>query len=121
MDGTRHERTKIMACETMRKPGQSLQDRMDQVRRALSRLEAQLTQGRVKVTIAPNGAVAFQGWTDRDDVSDVCAYRSLTATGSSALRMAVTRAESMSGRRVNATAVAAGHHSHDGGRTWERH
>jgi len=112
-----------MACETVRKPGQTLQDRMREVQRALARLESALTQGRVRVKIAPNGAVTFAGWstTDRDDVSDVCAYRSLAATGSSALRMAVTRAEASSGRRVNAQAVAAGYHSHDGGSSWGRH
>lgn len=112
-----------MACESMRKPGQSLQARIDEVRKALARLETQISAGKVRVTIGPNGAVAFAGWApgERDDVTDACAYRTLTASNSWALRQAVARAEAMSGRKVNARAVAEGHHSHDGGHTWEKH
>jgi len=110
-----------MACESMRRPGQSLTERINEVKRAMSRLEAQIAAGKVRVNIAPNGAIAFAGWTDRDGVTDACAYRTLSASNSVPLRMAVTRAEGMSGRRVNANAVAAGHHSHDGGHTWEKH
>lgn len=110
-----------MACESMRKPGQSLQARIDEVRKAMKRLEAQIAAGRVKIAIAPNGAVAFTGWADRDSVTDACAYRTLSAANSIPLRQAVMRAEAMTGRKVNARAVAEGHHSHDGGKTWERH
>jgi hypothetical protein len=110
-----------MACESMRQPGQSLSERIDQVKKALARLETELTAGRVKVAIAPNGALAFAGWKDRDNVSDACAYRTLTASNSWALRQSVARAEAMSGRKVNARAIAGGHHSHDGGNTWEKH
>lgn len=112
-----------MACGSMVKPGQTLAGRMAEVKASLARLEQALAGGRVRVGIGPNGAVTFQGWavTDRDDVSDVCAYRSLAASNSWALRQAVARAEATSGRKVNAGAVAAGHHSHDGGHTWEKH
>jgi methylaspartate ammonia-lyase len=110
-----------MACESMRKPGQTLQSRIDEVRKAITRLEASIQAGRVKVAIGPNGAVAFSGWADRDNVTDACAFRTLTASNSWALRQAVVRAEAMSGRKVNTRAVAEGHHSHDGGKTWERH
>ncbi len=110
-----------MACESMRQPGQSLQERIDQVRKAIQRLEAAIRAGQVKLAIAPNGAVAFQGWKDRDNVTDACAYRTLSASNSVSLRQAVMRAEAMSGRRVNVNAIAAGHHSHDGGKTWDRH
>jgi hypothetical protein len=109
-----------MACESIRRPGQTLAERNQQVKSALRRLEAALTTGVVKVRIAPNGAVAFAGWQDRDDVTDACAYRCLTAEGSSALRMAVARAQVTSGRQVNPQAVAAGWHSHDGV-TWGKH
>lgn len=111
-----------MPCDTNLKPNQTLADRNDQIKKSLTRLEAALTQGNVKVRIAPNGAVAFEGWrpTDRDDVTDVCAYRTLAAQGSFALRTAIARAEAMQGRKVNPHAVAAGHHSHDGGRTWNK-
>jgi len=110
-----------MACNSMLKKGQTLAQRGEEIKRSLTRLEQALTQGRVRVGIAPNGAIVFQGWTERDDVSDVCAYRTLAASNSWALRQAVARAESSTGRRVNAHTVAAGHHSHDGGATWERH
>lgn len=107
-----------MACETILRPNQTLTERMDEAKKALERLERYLQSGSVKVQIAPNGAVAFQGWKDRDDLSDVCAYRTLAASNSWALRQAVAKAEAMQGRKVNPRAVAAGHHSHDGGKTW---
>jgi hypothetical protein len=110
-----------MACETMRSPGQTLQERMTQVERALKRLEQYLSTGSARVMIAPNGAVAFANWQDRDNVSDVCAYRALAAGNSWALRQAVAKAEAQSGRKVNARAVAAGFHSHDNGHSWGKH
>lgn len=109
-----------MPCDTVLKPRQSLEERNNQVKAALRRLEEALKGGTVKVNIGPNGAVAFQGWKDRDDVSDVCAYRTLTAEGSWELRQAVARAEAMTGRKVNPNAVASGTHSHDGGKTWHK-
>lgn len=110
-----------MPCDsTPRNPEQTIQERIREAERALKRLEAKLASNLVKVTIGPTGAVAFSGWTDRDGISDVCAYRSLTATGSSALRMAVARAEAMQGRKVDPRAVAAGVHSHDFGQTWNK-
>ena len=63
----------------------------------------------------------FQGWQDQNAVTDVCAYRTLTASNSWALRQAVARAETTTGKRVNAQAVAAGWHSHDGGGSWGQH
>ncbi len=109
-----------MPCDTVRDPNQTLEDRNNQVKAALRRLEAALQNGTVRVSIGPSGGVAFQGWKDRDDVTDVCAYRTLTAEGSWALRQAVTKAEAQTGRKVNPNAVASGHHSHDGGSTWHK-
>jgi hypothetical protein len=103
-----------MPCDTVRNPNQSLEQRNDQVKSALSRLEASLKAGRVKVTIGPTGGVAFTGWKDRDDVTDVCAVRTLMAQNSWELRQAIARAEAQSGRKMNPQAVAAGHHAHDG-------
>jgi hypothetical protein len=51
-------------------------------------------------------------------VTDVCAYRTLTASNSWALRQAVAKAEQLAGRKVSAAQVAAGTHSHDGGKTF---
>lgn len=110
-----------MACTGMLQPGQTLEQRISQVDRALKRLETYLQTGSVKVKVGGNGAIVFQGWADRDGLSDVCAYRSLAATNSSVLRMAVTRAEAMAGRKVNPSAIASGLHSHDGGASWSRH
>jgi hypothetical protein len=111
-----------MPCDTVRlSPGQTLAERMAQVKAALQRLEQKLQSGAVRLGIGPNGAVVFQGWADRDGVTDVCAYRSLAAENSWALRQAVARAEQFSGRKVNVNAVAAGVHSHDGGRSWDKH
>lgn len=109
-----------MPCDSVRNPNQSLEDRNNQVKAALRRLEAALQSGTVRVSIGPSGGVAFVGWKDRDDVTDVCAYRTLTAEGSWALRQAVTKAEAMTGRKVNPNAVASGHHSHDDGNTWHK-
>lgn len=107
-----------MACTGTLQPGQTLVERMSQVDRALKRLETYLQTGSVKVKVGSNGAIVFAGWADRDGLSDVCAYRSLAASSSSTLRMAVARAEALAGRKVDARAVAAGVHSHDGGSTW---
>lgn len=111
-----------MPCDTKLKPNQTLESRNDAIRKSLARLEAALNAGNVKVKISPNGAVAFDGWkpTDRDDVTDVCAIRTLQAQGSWALRQAIAKAEMQQGRKVNPHAVAAGHHSHDGGSTWHK-
>lgn len=109
-----------MPCDTRLREGQTLVDRNAQVKRALARLEAALKGGAVKVNIGSNGAIAFTGWKDRDDVSDVCAYRTLTAGNSWELRQAVAKAEAMQGRKVNPHAVGAGIHSHDGGKTWDK-
>lgn len=109
-----------MVCDTKVYKGQTKEYRKAQVKKSLSRLEKALTEGRVKVKIGPNGAVAFDGWKkeERDDVSDVCAFRMLTSENSWALRQAVAKAEQAQGRKVNPHAVASGIHSHDGGKTW---
>ena len=111
-----------MPCDSSLTPGQSLAERVSEIDRALKRLEAALSVGSVRIVISPNGAVTFAGWNSesRARVADVCAFRTLTASGSPVLRMAVARAEAMQGRKVNVSAVAAGVHSHDDGRTWNR-
>lgn len=111
-----------MPCYTNLQEGQTLETRAKAIDIALKRLETFLTQGKVTIGIGTNGAITFKGWTvgDRSDVTDVCAYRTLQSQSSWALRQAVARAEAMSGRKVNAQAVAAGTHSHDGGKTWHK-
>jgi len=107
-----------MPCISMRPKGMTEAQRQAQIDRALRRLRERLASSEVTLTVGPTGAIAFVGWTDRDDVSDVCAFRTLTAEGSPELRLAKMRAEARCGRQVDERAVAAGTHSHDGGRTW---
>lgn len=110
-----------MACDTMRKPNQTIAERASEIETALRALKAALLSGKVQVKIAPNGAITFAGQYDRADLTDACTYRLLTYQNSPELRAAIARAEAMSGRKVNPRAIAAGHHSHDGGRTWDKH
>lgn len=110
-----------MPCDSVRQQNQTLEERVSEIDAALKRLEGYLKTGTTKIAIAPNGAVAFAGWQDRAGITDVCAYRTLAANNSWELRQAVARAEATQGRKVNAQAVAAGHHSHDDGKTWSKH
>ena len=87
---------------------------------ALRDLERALGLGTVRVQVGAQGAVAFEGWReeDRAGLYDLCAYRKLSATNSPELRQAVMRAEALAGNKVNEQTIAAGVHSHDGGKTW---
>lgn len=109
-----------MSCETMRKPRQSIQERADEVRRAIVALDAKLKKRQVRVVVGPQGAISFAGWTlqDRDGVTDACAYRRIMATGSALARMEIARAEQLAGRGVDRRIIGQGAHSHDGGQTW---
>lgn len=109
-----------MPCDSRLRQGQSLAERNAEIKKALAKLERELAAKRIQVLIANNGAIAFQGWKDRDGVSDACAYRTLMAENSWELRQAVARAESMTGKKVNINSVAAGFHSHDDGKSWGR-
>jgi hypothetical protein len=90
-------------------------------RDALARLEKAIAAGTVRVVIGRTGGIAFAGWadSDRNGVSDLCAYRALS--NSPELRRAVTRAEALAGRQLDKRAISSGMHSHDGGHTWGTH
>ena len=88
-------------------------------REALERLNAGLIDGSVRVIIGKAGGITFAGWTNREDVSDVCAYRAMA--NSPAMRRAIFKAEAMQGNKLDPRAIAGGLHSHDGGATWTRH
>ena len=104
-----------MACYTQ----QNLtQQRKAAIEEAVNRLERAIAGNTVKVVIGANGAIAFKGLWRADGVADTCAYRMLTARNSTALRMAIARAEVTAGRKLNPAAVASGTHSHDGGANW---
>ena len=110
-----------MACETMRKRGQSLSQRITEVQKVVALVNAGLVSGRIRAKVGPQGAIVFDGLTqsERDDVTDACIYRRIVGAGGTALaRAALQRAEMLAGRAVNPTTVAQGVHSHDGGVTW---
>ena len=110
-----------MACFSMRRPNQTVEQRRVEVKKAVAKLEAQLAAGIVRLKVGPQGAVTFLDWKERDDVTDVCAFRQLQASGSAALRMALARAEALAGRSIDTNVINAGTHSHDGGLTWGGH
>ena len=102
---------------------QTIQERAAEVRKRVANLGKQLVAGTVKVKIGPQGAVAFVGWSDseRDGVTDACAYRRLMVSGTAQEKAAFARAEMLSGRAINRQVVGHGVHSHDGGHTWHGH
>ena len=109
-----------MACESIRKSNQTKEQRKVEVQAALKKLDLALASGKVTLAVGPQGGVVFVGWSpaDRNDVTDACAFRTLQSQGSGALLRALADAEMRAGRKVNPTMVAAGTHSHDGGKTW---
>jgi hypothetical protein len=111
-----------MVCETLLKPKQTIQQRAEEIRRAVAGLSEALVSGRVKAIVGPQGAITFQGWNEaeRDGIRDACAYRRLMVSGSILAKAAITRAEQIAGRSVDRRVIAQGTHSHDGGRSWHR-
>ncbi len=110
-----------MACDTRLKPRQTAAQREMEVRKAKEAIAAAVAAGTVKPVVDKRtGAVAFAGVSDemRDGVTDACVYRMIMSTGSALARAQIAKAEQIAGRTVNRQAVAQGHHSHDGGKTW---
>src|SRR5512147_942933 len=105
-----------MACDTRIRIGQQIEQRRREVEESVKRLERALGEGSARMVVGPTGAVTFVGWDNRDDVSDLCAYRRLKSSGSAALRRAEARAEALAGRKVDQRQVNSGVHSHDGGK-----
>lgn len=109
-----------MPCDAVRKPAQTISQRADEVRRAVTSLDALLKKRRVQVRVGPQGAVAFIGWEekDRDGVTDACAFRRLMVSGSALAKAEIARAEQMAGRGADRRIIGQGVHSHDGGMSW---
>jgi ATP:corrinoid adenosyltransferase len=110
-----------MPCDTRLKPKQTLQQRATEVRQVVYDVNSLIASGKVKPIIDKlTGAIAFQGLDEniRDGVTDACVYRRLMITGSSLTKAAIQRAEQIAGRTVDKQALAQGHHSHDGGKSW---
>lgn len=112
-----------MPCDTQLQAGETIKTRADDIRAAVKALSEKLATGRARLIVGPSGAPAFVGLLDseRRRVTDACMYRRIMATGSAAAKQAIMRAEALAGRSVNRQALAAGHHSHDGGATWHDH
>ena len=109
-----------MTCDLTLKPRQTPEQRAEEVRDAIERLARGIAEGRVKPVVGEQGAIAFDGFEDkdRDGVSDACAYHKLLATASPLVLAEIERAEALAGRSVDSSVVGHGIHSHDGGRTW---
>lgn len=109
-----------MPCDTRLKPKQTVQQRADEVRKAVAKLGAGLAAGTIRAKVGPQGAIAFDGFNDvdRDGVTDACAYRRLMVSGSPLARAKIAQAEALAGRSVDRTALAHGWHSHNGGKDW---
>lgn len=112
-----------MPCDTRLKPRQTIQQRVEEVRKVVSKVSDALTRGRVKPKIGPQGAIAFEGLdeAERDGVTDACIYRRIMVTGSALAKAAIARAEQLAGKSVNRQVIGQGAHSHDGGHTWHDH
>jgi hypothetical protein len=106
-----------MACESSRKRGQTLSERVTEVKKAATAIDKLIAGRNVKV-IVRNGAIAFDGIPDatRDGLTDACIYRRIMSTGSYAAKQAIAAAGP-----VSKQALAAGIHSHDGGASWSHH
>ena len=105
-----------MPCDTRLKPRQTIQERADEIRRAVGKVQARLIDKRVKIKIGPQGAIAFEGIPEdvRDGLTDACIYRRIMATGSALAKAEIMRAEQIAGRPVNKQAIGQGWHTHDG-------
>lgn len=112
-----------MACENIRKVGQTAEERQSEIEAAVAKLEQALQAGTVTVIVGTNGGVVFDNWADADrvGVNDACAFQALTVQGSFALRQALAMGEQLAGRQASHTAILGGLHSHDGGQTWGHH
>ena len=112
-----------MPCDTKLKQGQTISERIIEVKKVVSRLDQMLAAGKVRTKISREGAVAFEGVSaeDRDGVTDACVYRRILATGSALARAALEKAEMLAGRKIDKKVVGSGLHSHDGGKSWHHH
>lgn len=102
---------------------QTISERKVEVTKVVETLSKKLVSGEVKATVGPQGAIAFSGLaeTDRNGVTDACAYRRLMVSGSPFAKAKIIQAEMLAGRVVDKQVVGHGAHSHDGGVTWHDH
>jgi hypothetical protein len=105
-----------MACDTWRaSQQQTLTERKKEITSVIEKVAQEIVKGRVKPKVGPTGAIAFEGLdkvVDRRGIHDACVYRRIMATGSALAKQQLARAEQLAGRRVDAKALAGGHHAH---------
>src|SRR5215467_3978557 len=94
---------KTMPCDRKLRAGQTISQRKEEIRAAVTQLDKLLIARKALVKIGPQGAIAFSGWTDQDrgGVTDACAFRMLMVTGSVLARAEIAKAEALAGRAVN--------------------
>lgn len=104
-----------MPCDTFRAaPQQTLTERKKQITEVIEDLARKLARGQVKAIVGPQGAIAFEGWTNKNGVTDACALRRVMATGSTSAKLAIMKAEQAAGRKLDMNVVASGVHAHGG-------
>src|SRR5262245_13338906 len=112
-----------MPCDRRLKPQQTIEQRKTEIRSVVDRTVKALVSGKVKAVVSPQGAIAFDGISDkdRDGVTDNCLYRRLLTSGSALALAQLAKAEQLAGRKVDRMVVGGGTHSHDGGKTFHTH
>lgn len=112
-----------MPCDTRRLPNQTISQRKEEIRTTIAKLSAAIIAGKVRPKVSKEGGIVFDGWLnqDRNRITDACALRQVTATGSALALQAIQRAEILAGRKLDRQAIAQGLHSHDGGRSFHHH
>lgn len=109
-----------MPCDTVKRPGQTLDQRKTEVKGAVASLATLLASGQARVIISrATGSVAFRGWQDGETarVTDVCAARMIMSGTNVLAKLAIQKAEILAGRSMERKAQT---HSHDGGATWHK-
>lgn len=103
-----------MPCDTRLKKGQTISQRKEEIKVSVDKLAAALAAGKIKPVVSAKGGIAFPGWAEgqQNGITDNCGYRRLLATGSALAKLAIERAETLAGRRVDRQAVAQGLHYH---------
>ena len=107
-----------MVCDTKLRQGQTITERKSEIMKVIETVVKGLLNGRIKAKVSAKGGFALEGLTaaERNDVTDACVYRRLMATGSPLVKQQLAKAEMFAGKKVQIH--GAGHHSHDGGKTW---
>jgi hypothetical protein len=112
-----------MPCFSQKLPQQTEEQRREEVKKALTDIEKLIAKGKVKIKVGPQGAAVLLGLSeaDRRRLTDTCIIQKLMVSGSEKVKMAITQAEMLAGRRMSKSVIESGLHSHDNGATWSRH